>query len=102
MLCRSRKNRVKGRDFYDLVWYMARETPVDLRHLKARMVQTGQWNEDETLDLAALRERLVARFGEVEFALAKEDVRPFLRDVSALELWSEEFFIGLLPRLEAT
>jgi len=54
------------------------------------------------LDLSALRKRLVARFGEVDFARARKDVRPYLRDISALDLWSEEIYVGFVPRLEAT
>jgi len=41
ILCRSWKNRVKGRDFYDYVWYLARGTAVNIEHLRHRMFQAG-------------------------------------------------------------
>ncbi|MEZ5324176.1 MAG: nucleotidyl transferase AbiEii/AbiGii toxin family protein [Verrucomicrobiales bacterium] len=28
LLCRDWKQRVKGRDFYDFIWYLGRETPL--------------------------------------------------------------------------
>ena len=41
ILCRDWKSRVKGRDFYDFVWYLGRQVPCNLGHLQARMTQTG-------------------------------------------------------------
>lgn len=101
VLCRSWRGRVKGRDFYDLVWYLGRETPVHLAHLQARMEQTGHWTGDP-LTLEALRGRLSKRFAEIDFEAAKADVRPFINDAEELVLWGREFFEGLLPRLIAT
>ena len=39
ILQRKWKSRVKGRDYYDLVWYLARGTKVRLAHLEARLRQ---------------------------------------------------------------
>ena len=101
VLCRAWKGRVKGRDFYDLVWYLGREIPVHLAHLQARMEQTGPWTGRDPLTLEALRGRLSERFAEIDFEAAKSDVRPFIHDAEELALWSGEFFNGLLPRLIA-
>lgn len=40
VLCRHWTNRAKRRDFYDLVWYVARRVPLNLAHLEARMKQS--------------------------------------------------------------
>ena len=101
VLCRNWKHRVKGRDFYDFVWYLARETPVDLPHLQARMEQSGHWSSGETLDLLALKERLAQRFDDTDFSQAKADVRPFIRDADELALWDSKFFKSLLSRIVA-
>jgi hypothetical protein len=45
-------------------------------------------------------ELLRKRFREIDMDAAKKDVLPFLRDPAAVELWSAEFFEGLLPRLK--
>jgi hypothetical protein len=101
VLCRNWKARVKGRDFYDFVWYLGRNIPCHLAHLQQRMEQTGHWDESETLDLPALTKRLQERFDEVDFEQAKADVRPFIQDDAELALWSPEFFRSLLDRLTA-
>lgn len=72
-----------------------------LGHLQKRMEQTGHWQRESALDLAALKELLTARFREVDFNQAKNDVSPFLRDADELALWSEDFFVALLNRMKA-
>ena len=101
VLCRNWKNRVKGRDFYDFVWYIGRDVPCHIAHLQQRMLQSGHWPTDATLDLDSLKKRLAQRFAEVDFGQAREDVQPFIDDADALALWNEEFFVGLLERLQS-
>lgn len=92
VLCRAWQNRVKGRDFYDYLWYLARGTKVNLKHLQKRLEQTGKWNETETLSLKKLKEMLCIRFSEINFENAKQDVLPFIKDPSKLDLWNKDFF----------
>lgn len=103
ILCRNWKNRIKGRDFYDFVWHLGRETPCDLGHLQRRMEQTGHWKpaKEGDLDLEGLKKRLTIRFSAIDFEQAKNDVRPFIRDPDELALWNQQFFAGLAERLKA-
>ncbi len=94
LLCRKWKERVKGRDFFDYLWYLAGGVPLKIAHLEARMRQSGHWGET-TLGEARLRELLEERFASVDFALAKADAAPFARDSRALDLWSADFFISV-------
>ena len=101
VLCRNWKSRVKGRDFYDLVWYVGRRVPLNLAHLEARMRQSGDWALDIPLDVQSLRKRLEERFASIRFDQAKEDIAPFLKDPRELSLWSEGFFMDLIPLIQA-
>ena len=101
VLCRNWKSRVKGRDFYDLVWYVGRRIPLNLAHLEARIRQSGDWSLEKPLDAPALRERLKERFASIRFDQAKEDIAPFLKDPRELSLWSEGFFMDLIPMIQA-
>jgi len=92
VLCRSWKNRVKGRDFYDYLWYLSHRVGPNFGHLEARMRQSGYWKNPEALDSPQLLELLEQRFGQVDFTQAAEDVRPFIRDPRSLDLWNREFF----------
>ena len=98
MLFRDWKSRVKGRDFFDFVWYVSRGVPVNLSHLEARILQGGVVLESP-LDLAGLQRLLRERIESVDISAAAEEVRPFLRDARELELWSPEFFLQLATNL---
>lgn len=98
LLCRAWGTRPKGRDWYDLVWYIAHKTPLDLEHLKARLDQSCKWFEAQKQELPEhlTKESLVAllhkRIEQLDIAKAKNDVRPFIKEMAELELWSEDFF----------
>ncbi|MBI5416974.1 nucleotidyl transferase AbiEii/AbiGii toxin family protein [Candidatus Poribacteria bacterium] len=92
ILCRSWANRVKGRDWYDLVWYVGRDISVSLKHLESRMKQTGHLKADESLTEKVLKQRLHERIDSIDFNDAKKDVENLLKDPSSLKLWSVEFF----------
>jgi predicted nucleotidyltransferase component of viral defense system len=49
LLFRKWKNRVKGRDWYDFVWYLSQNVPVNLIHLKERMIQSKFWDRKKIL-----------------------------------------------------
>jgi len=92
VIARSWKNRVKGRDLYDYIYYLSLETKVNLKHLEARLKQTKSIEENVVLTRKLLIELLEHRFDHIDYDLARLDVRPFIKDQSTLELWSSDFF----------
>ena len=42
---------------------------------------------------------LINHFNEIDYNVAKEDVIPFIKDTSVLNLWSKEFFISITSGL---
>lgn len=101
VLCRGWKMRVKGRDLYDYLFYLSRNTPVNLEHLNARLSQTGYLNSGEVLDVGQLKQRLIQHFDRVDFEAAARDVRPFVRDNEALNAWSFDLFSQVTQALRA-
>lgn len=96
VLCRAWQNRVKGRDFYDYVWYLSRGIKVNISHLQKRLEQSGHWNEaDGNLTIDKLKQMLCERFGNIDFNDAKNDVSKFIGDQHKLDLWSPEFFTSI-------
>jgi predicted nucleotidyltransferase component of viral defense system len=96
LLCRKWKNRIKGRDFYDFLWYVGKKVPLDLKHLQARMIQSEHLKPSEVFSAKDFQKKLKERFAEVDYNLAKADVAPFIVDPDALNLWSESFFINFI------
>lgn len=94
-----KSGRVKGRDFYDFVWYVGRATPVRLAHLEQRLRQTGGWIDAMAMTRDDLLKLLEARFDGLDVESARRDVLPFVRDQGAVEIWSNDFFLSLLSNL---
>ena len=99
LLCRDWKSRVKGRDWYDFVWYVGRRTELDLTHLEVRMRQSGHYSEAAALDEPAFRSMLSRKISELDVADARSDVERFLSVPSAVSVWSREFFSAVAERV---
>lgn len=102
LLCRG---FLKGRDWFDFSWYVARGTAPNLALLRTALIQAGPWPGDEstTVDMPWLQQALGDAIRKIDWKAAAEDVRRFLRPAEAksLELWSERFFMTKLDRLTA-
>jgi predicted nucleotidyltransferase component of viral defense system len=99
VLCREWKSRIKGRDWYDLVWFAAYHPELHLSHLEQRMRQTEHWVGDAPLKEEDLRSLLARRIDSVNIGQIRREVEPFVKDPSALALWSKEFFLDVASRI---
>jgi predicted nucleotidyltransferase component of viral defense system len=100
ILCRQWKNRVKGRDWYDLVWYVANYPQVHLVHLEERMRQSGHWLQEGNLGKDELAVLLSDAIETLDVEQAKKDVIPFIKDTDTLDVWSRGFFQVVCSRIE--
>jgi len=100
LLARSWRTRVKGRDYYDYLWYLGKKSPINLGHLEARLQQSGHLTGPLTKDM--FREMLHDKFMKVDIESAKRDIAPFLKDreKAALALWSNEYFMKTVNSVE--
>lgn len=101
VICRAWQSRIKGRDLYDFVFYMSRSTPVNLKHLRQRLIDSGFITEGVECSLDELKQMLNDRFDSIDFEQAKQDVEPFIRDISVLNVWSADFFKQITTGLTA-
>ena len=100
LLCRRWKTRVKGRDWYDLVWYLGHQPRLHLQHLEARMRASGDWSGAAPLSRDRLLDLVRTAIGHLDVAKARQEVGRFVRDKASLDLWSQEFFLGIVDRIE--
>lgn len=92
ILCRKWKTRVKGRDWYDFVWYVGKYPELNLKHLEARMRQSGDYKEKTELTKKKFLEILNSTIEILDIEKAKDEVEPFVDNKISLGLWSKEFF----------
>jgi predicted nucleotidyltransferase component of viral defense system len=99
LLFRKWKSRVKGRDWYDLEWYIRKNVPLNIPHFLERAKETSDWKEDlisETQILALLHEKIE----NVSIDKVKEDVIRFIASTEKLDIWSKEYFKQLIERMK--
>lgn len=85
-------SRIKGRDFYDYVFFLSINAPVNLKNLKEKLVQSNFIDDKYDLTIDNLKDLLNKRFDEINFNQAKNDVIPFIKDKRKIDLWNAEFF----------
>ena len=106
ILCRAWSTRPKGRDWYDLVWYIANDVELDSIHLKARLSQSCKYLEDNNIQIPSelsketLKNLLLQRIESLDVEKAKNDVQPFIKDMREIELWSKEFFVAIIETIK--
>lgn len=93
LLCRS---YVKGRDWYDFLWYVARKVVPDLNLLANALEQQGPWAGNRPdVTTAWLAESLASRIKQIDWTLARDDVQRFLplAEQPSLRNWEQEMFL---------
>lgn len=74
----------KGRDFYDLLWYISKKIPPNYELLNNAIKQTEGY--DLNINEHNFREYILAKLKKVNFAVVRNDVERFLEDKSELSL----------------
>lgn len=99
ILCRRWKNRSKGRDWYDLVWYAANHPQLHLAHLEQRMRQSCDWPVQDPLTSTDFQKLLRSAIDNLDVQLVRTEVEPFVKQPEQLEIWSHAFFQDIADRI---
>ena len=100
ILCRGWKSRVKGRDLFDYVFFIANDIKVNMNLLKNKLLESDYIKENDKFNIDILKEMLINKFNEINYDEAKEDVISFVKNSDSLDTWSKEFFISITNKLE--
>lgn len=102
VLCRAWKSRPKGRDWYDLVWYVKNGYELDVLHLSTRLNQSCKAFDDNVGEISkdSILELLNQRIDGLDILMAKEDVSRFIYDQRELDLWSKDFFRSIASMIK--
>ena len=100
LLCRQWGNRIKGRDWYDFLWYVKNEVGVNLKHLEKRMQQSSHFPADSSLTLVILKKMIYEKIEDLDLDLAKMDVHPYIKNTNILDGWTKETFKTAVDRIK--
>ncbi len=99
LLFRKWKENVKGRDWYDMEWYIKKGVPLDLNHFVLRARDSGDWKED-TLTEKGFHDLLEQKITTVSMDRIKADIRRFISNPARLDIWSPAYFLDLVKHLK--
>lgn len=99
LLFRKWKNRVKGRDWYDLEWYIKKGIPLDVNHFLARANDTDDWHES-SISGNQIKDLLNSKIDSVKFDNIRQDVGRFIKNDEVLKIWSPEYFKDLVNKMK--
>ncbi len=97
LLYRDWKTRVKGRDWYDLVWYVRQEVEVDVPHFFERARQSGHIDDYPVVE--NIKDLLRKKIRSTSMDRVKADIQPFIRNPAEVEIYSADFFIQLVDMI---
>lgn len=100
LLCRE---YIKGRDWYDFTWYVARKITPNFIFLENALDQQGPWaNQSIIVTPTWFIEAMKEKIETIDWNKATNDVKPFLttQDKQVLNLWGIDFFMDKLKKLE--
>ena len=98
LLFRKWKGRIKGRDWFDMEWYVKSNIPLHLEHFVSRSIQSGDWKK-ETVSREQFTQLLNDKIDKVSMDDIKEDIVRFIPDDQPLEIWSRDYFKELAKRI---
>ncbi|MDF1759416.1 MAG: nucleotidyl transferase AbiEii/AbiGii toxin family protein [Coxiellaceae bacterium] len=100
LLCRQ---YIKGRDWYDFIWYITNKVTVNMALLQSALRQVGPWqssmlNINGEWVFAALKQKIKS----IDWHAAVKDIQPFIKpfEQDSLALWSKSFFLQQVDQME--
>lgn len=99
LLCRK---FIKGRDWYDFLWYVIRKIQVNFNFLKHAVFQFGLYSGKALkIDKSWLIDQLKNTINSIDWKVTAEDVAPFInkQEQLSLKLWDTAFFMRYLDML---
>ncbi len=100
LLCRT---YLKGRDWFDFSWYVAKHVNVNLDFLSSAINQNGPWKK-QGLKISHdwLRNELIQKIKSIDWKQAAQEVSRFLGpdQLPSLNVWGEAFFLHKVEQLK--
>lgn len=85
ILCRNWNSKIKGRDLYDYIFFLANNTTVNIDLIKNKLIDSRYIESNSKFDINVLKQILTDRFKKINYNDAIEDVKPFIKDADSLK-----------------
>ena len=99
LLCRE---YLKGRDWYDFIWYTSQDIGINYNFLSSALNQQGPWkNHALKIDREWCQIELTKKIISIDWEYAAKDVHRFVRfnQQPSLDFWCKDLFLAQLLKL---
>lgn len=100
LLCRG---FVKGRDWYDFLWYVKNTYAINYDLLQNALLQMGSHKDQDiqNFDKEFVKTELSKKIKTIDWGKAKSDVERFVKpdEVKSLDFWSADLFLSKTNQL---
>ena len=100
LLCR---NYIKGRDWYDFIWYVSHKIHPNFTLLKNAILQQGPW-AGKVVNVTEdwFKDSLENAVQEIDWNIARQDVMRFLphNGQHGIQEWNSDFFLYLIRNMK--
>lgn len=101
LLCRE---YVKGRDWFDFVWYVGHKVQLNYAFLSNAMEQQGPWSgQGISVDKKWFLDEMKKKVSSIDWDEARADVERFLKasDLRSVSFWNTDYFRDRLKLLDS-
>ena len=99
LLCRE---YIKGRDWYDFIWYISRRVKMSWEFLSNAINQQGPWKgQNIKINRDWYIKEMIKKIEGIDWKAAKEEITRFLKPsaMAGLDVWGKEFLLDRLQKL---
>lgn len=99
LLCRE---YIKGRDWYDFIWYTSQKIDINYTFLSSALGQQGPWQgQGIKADLDWCLKELSRKIKSIDWQPVIKEVKRFVRisEYPSLDLWSRDLFLNQLKKI---
>ena len=100
--CLFCRKYIKGRDWFDLLWYISNKVKINYEYLSNALFQAGQYkNQKLKIDKQWIITNLRKNIMKIDWDSIKREIKPFIKikDIHLLDNWKEELFEAYLKKL---
>lgn len=94
----------KGRDWYDLLWYIKKRSKINFQLLQNALFQMGPFKGQvlENVNREFVINELGKKIRALDWNVVRRDVERFVRpdELDSLKLWNEEVFLDRIERVQ--
>lgn len=99
LLFRKWGQNVKGRDWYDMEWYIRKGVNLNLNHFVLRARDSGDWDK-EKMSEDEFKSLLLEKINSVNMERVKADISRFIPNTKKLAIWSAPYFSDLIKHIK--